>query len=223
LNLKSLLIWTDGGPYFRNFEMVNYYRSLLENKKFSSIDFNYFIEYHGKNMCDSHFSHISRVISTYETSVDQISSTDDLIKILTDSFNQYDRNRTKKPKFNSEIFFLELRPIIRNAKISQCKITNFKCYYSFTFVNLHTVFACVNSNNMHGNLIKLELISKTKKIKIKLASNVFDNRKLTFSNTLWKKEEQISQIQKQRLPEIRSLFTEEIICSSNNTTIVVSN
>jgi hypothetical protein len=65
LNIENISIWSDGGPHFKNFELVAFEMSLF-NTVAKSVNFNYFVEYHGKCYCDSHFSIISRIIGDYE-------------------------------------------------------------------------------------------------------------------------------------------------------------
>jgi len=66
-NIKQVNFWSDGGKHFRNGQLQNFYKDLFLKKVFSLVTFNYFIEYHGKNYCDSHFSVISKIIENYET------------------------------------------------------------------------------------------------------------------------------------------------------------
>ena len=94
-NIKQVNFWSDGGKHFRNGELQNFYKKLFIEKVFSMITFNYFIEYHGKSYCDSHFSVISKIVENYETNIDQIKDTKELISILKDSFT---KNLQKKKK-----------------------------------------------------------------------------------------------------------------------------
>ena len=72
---ENVYFWTDGGPgHFKTFELVHYFYSLQQKKIFKQVHFNYFIEYHGKSICDSHFSVLSSIIKKYENSVAAITS-----------------------------------------------------------------------------------------------------------------------------------------------------
>ena len=57
---NELCFWSDSGTHFRSAELMhlifNYVPSIY-NKKFL---FNYFVEYHGKNIVYSHFGILSR-------------------------------------------------------------------------------------------------------------------------------------------------------------------
>ena len=95
-NIKQVNFWSDGGKHFRNGELQNFYKKLFIEKVFSMITFNYFIEYHGKCYYDTHFSVISKIIENYETNVDQIKNTAELVSILKNSFKNNSQKKTKK-------------------------------------------------------------------------------------------------------------------------------
>ena len=123
-NIKQVHFWSDGGKHFRNGQLQNFYKDLFLKKVFSLVTFNYFIEYHEKSYCDSHFSVISKIIENYETGVDQIRNTSHLIFILKDNFLKIS---TKKEKEIINIHFLNLnllkeRFISRKLKL---KIRNY--------------------------------------------------------------------------------------------------
>jgi hypothetical protein len=87
LLIENVSFWSDEGKHFRCGETQNFYQDLFLKKVFKTVSFNYFVEYHGKSYCDSHFSVISNIIEKYESSVDQIKSTTDLINIFKKSFS----------------------------------------------------------------------------------------------------------------------------------------
>lgn len=89
LNITSLTVWSDGGPHFRNHHVINFHKQNFDTKLVKALEVNYFIEYHGKSHCDSHFSKISSIVSEYETGTGVIKNLDHLHTVLTQGFAQH--------------------------------------------------------------------------------------------------------------------------------------
>jgi len=62
LQIQSISFWMDGGPHFRSHEFNCFFLDLFRSKEFNEVNWNHFIEYHGKNYCDSHFSVVSHIL-----------------------------------------------------------------------------------------------------------------------------------------------------------------
>ena len=59
---KNYEIWCDCGPHFRNSQIVNYFlREFSICTEPINVNLNFFVEKHGKNARDSHFSVISNI------------------------------------------------------------------------------------------------------------------------------------------------------------------
>ena len=136
--LSELFVWSDGGPgHFRTFEYCNY-MDQLRNNQFKKIQWNYFVEYHGKNLCDSHFAQISTIKRNYENNSGVISTTDSLIKVLQDGFTKTFENAAYRDSKRAVSNHSNTSVTLFNYKIPSTKpityqllIKNFKCYYSF--------------------------------------------------------------------------------------------
>ena len=62
----SVHFWMDNGPnHFRTTELMAHLTSL--KSKFIQLTINFFAPYHGKCVCDSHFSLVSRILSSATT------------------------------------------------------------------------------------------------------------------------------------------------------------
>jgi len=91
---KNLHLWCDGGKHFKNKDII--FLCLQQSNNFNSIELNFFIPYHGKSLCDSHFSIISRIQQAYEKSIDSIDSTEKFIEVMNDSFSRFAQNKKEK-------------------------------------------------------------------------------------------------------------------------------
>jgi hypothetical protein len=61
LKLSSISFWMDGGPHFRSHELNGFLIDLESSGRFNKVKWNHFVEYHGKNYCDVHFSVVSHI------------------------------------------------------------------------------------------------------------------------------------------------------------------
>lgn len=57
LKIKTLIVWSDVGKHFRN-GMVAYFLAHLAETHNMTASYNFFVESHGKNVCDVHFSQV---------------------------------------------------------------------------------------------------------------------------------------------------------------------
>ena len=197
------LFWMDGGPaHFRTLELVGYFQTLYETKIFKKIKWNYFIEYHGKNICDSHFATISSIIKRYEYSVDSITSTNQLVNILQNGLknsyqNSITRNENRKkqrgenPTQNFSViqYSRESPTILKNI----CKIKNFKIYYSFKIEDDAIICKVLDTDT---NFIKHAIIKKQEQKKQK---NVKQASKITTSFSTLSNMKRKQEIKRQKI------------------------
>lgn len=143
LNLNSISFWLDNGPsHFRTYELLGKLNSL--KKKFR-ISLNYFVEYHGKSTCDSHFSLVSRFYN-WQTSVRQnfIQTTESFMEMLRDSFSE------TKIDFYIEEYKRKTNEI---KQISQLVAKNFSSFHHFKFGEYYLQGSLQkNSDKMEWNI-----------------------------------------------------------------------
>jgi hypothetical protein len=138
-SFKSGIFWMDGGPHFKNLELSNYFQGLKENK-FSAIEWNFFVENHGKNPCDSRFSSISTwLTSWFLKSQKEIRTTTDIIEAV--QAGQMCSNECRGPKKNKPMIFstqliLKITPSINVHKLKLPGITSFYHFACVTTVSL---------------------------------------------------------------------------------------
>ena len=91
IQFDEICFWSDSGSHFRSAELMHFifnYLPSIYNKKFF---LNYFVEYHGKNIVDSHFGILSKWFKEGE-SIQYIYTIDELInyfKNKTQNYNNY--------------------------------------------------------------------------------------------------------------------------------------
>ena len=54
------------------------------------------MEYYGKNVCNSHFAHVSIIKRDYERNTNVIATSEDLIAVLTEGFKKKFENKALK-------------------------------------------------------------------------------------------------------------------------------
>ena len=124
----------DGGPgHFKTFELSDYFFNLKKNNIFQNVDYNYFIEYHGKSICDSHFSHLSVIINNFENGVAAILSTNQLISVLNEGLDQHAQTNLRKKIGNGRknTTIIKYERLNENTEKTEYFIKNFKPCYSF--------------------------------------------------------------------------------------------
>jgi hypothetical protein len=139
LNATKVSIWSDGASHFKNHEMTACYDSF--QSRFEKFQWNFFIQYHGKNYCDSHFSVISRIIKRFENNEGKIDSLEKLCDVLEKKFqsikNHYKLDSSRKKIYhrfqNAKISILPFIVPPREDLKPQIKIPGIKQYFSFQF------------------------------------------------------------------------------------------
>jgi len=193
LNISNLSIWSDGASHFKNLEIAAFYNSVYLN--FKKFEWNFFIPYHGKNYCDSHFSVVSRIIKTYENNEGKIDSLEKLSLVLEEKFEsiknnyQFDYYRKKhKKKFqNAKIFVVPISIPERDNYKTQLNIKGIKQYFSFQFEGNKISARFLTSDKQKDEISKV--------IKSKLRSKESDSEN---SNSKKRKKEDVISIGSKR-------------------------
>jgi hypothetical protein len=103
-HFKLGIFWMDGGPHFKNLKLANYFQGLKDSKLFFAVEWNFFVENHGKNPCDSRFSLISTWLTVWSLKFQkEIRTTQDLIEAVQSG--QACSNECRRPKKNKPMIF----------------------------------------------------------------------------------------------------------------------
>lgn len=155
-------IWLDNAPqHFRTYRFLWEYRSMaMTSFAQNNLKLNYFSEYHGKCVCDSHFSLLSRYYSDYTTSRQYgtpVYETEPFIALLRAAvdrsnatkaaLNEKRRDSTAPLKLARVKFFNYVRDE-EELEFTQLTARNFTIYYHFFF-----------SDNNYNKLMALECCS----------------------------------------------------------------
>ena len=134
-----------------------------------SIEWNYFVENHGKSICDTHFSFVSKAIKQWSKQPGNfVKSTNHLITAITETFKFW-KNQTKEKnkhiknnKQNKSFFNIYINKItIPKYELNKqiMKFDNIKSYYHFKNIN-NELFVSVLTNK---HLIKKSFKNKLQK------------------------------------------------------------
>ena len=182
---KNLHLWCDGGKHFKNKDLIFF--CLIQSRNCNSIELNFFIPYHGKSLCDSHFSVVSRIQKSYEKSVDSIESTQKFIEVMNNSFSRFAEEKkkkkekhenkktqkkqkeTKKNKKKKEqkivkddsptVLFVHIEPQQRPESRVAVEMKDVELYYHYFFLN-DQIRAKVLESDLKYEKIKFEIIDK---------------------------------------------------------------
>lgn len=124
LSIKIVEAWTDGASHFRNKAVA-----LLWAK--AGIRWNYFIQYHGKSICDTRFSLISRWM--YQFAISRaVNSTEDLIAAIQAGEKQarVNSNSESTPYLSFQIV-TSPPDKIEGQKLDILEFDHIKSFYSF--------------------------------------------------------------------------------------------
>jgi len=165
-SFTSISFWLDNGPHFKTKELFHYFYNIPDNfPDILNVQWNNFVEYHGKNDCDARFSQISAAMRQYVnnsnnphlTDVEQIAS----VIADADEVHNEKRDRDQKPKINSTQLILSILEMPPTKK--SVNITHFKQeYYSFRRL---------------GNTIQASFLTDWRKVKTWNYVELVTNRK----------------------------------------------
>ncbi len=107
IDKPSYIIWTDTGKHFRCAELAHYFLvNLAEEKK--AVNWNFFVEKHGKNQRDQHFSVISKYIRQ-ETFIRKLYDSADLVETINRRQNNSNNYRIEYKKNEIKVIAAEVR------------------------------------------------------------------------------------------------------------------
>ena len=93
---KGLIVWTDTGTHFRCAELAYYLLEELKQERVS-VNWNFFVEKHGKNQRDQHFSSISNFIKM-ESLLKKLTCSRDIAEAINKRSFMANENRKFKSK-----------------------------------------------------------------------------------------------------------------------------
>lgn len=124
---KSVSFWSDCGPHFRNYEVLNHV--LFELPKYYSVatTYNFWGEKHGKNPCDSDFS----VLSQWLNEITANTSVNTTLELLSE-FNKKSNENTSTGGLVRDFLLYERND--RPTFYTRSVFKSIKMYHSFTAV-----------------------------------------------------------------------------------------
>ena len=142
---SELFMWMDNSPnQFKTKEAFAFFCKLIVFYEY--VEWNFFIEYHGKGPCDTRFSQISNMLKTHimNTNNPLITNTQELVSAITYQQNEINEDRVRKEKQPEESYQLILTIDQMSKQKANLVISNFKFLHSFHILP---------SNNLAGFLL----------------------------------------------------------------------
>jgi len=194
----DISFWMDNGPqHFRTFEFLSVFVDLSKRfvKSSQKLTLNYFVEYHGKCICDSHFSLLSRYYrdySQFNEFKNPIYTTKQFIHLLETAIAKTNRSATRSQQIPElQVKFFHYKRDRNPVSISQVCAPGFGSYYHFALnrdytrleSKLHSLHQTIHSYKIS---VKEKLVSK-KPVKLGWADskakpqtmNTIERKKLT--------------------------------------------
>jgi hypothetical protein len=176
IKFNSLSVWCDNGPHFRHKILFDYFASLIKPlDTFHTLEFvylNFFVENHGKSICDVRFSVLSRFISEY-TKSNNIYSTNDLINCI--KIKQEESNKFRNDPVDSVQVKIDLKYICNKQTFLDVeewrKLSSFYCFLFF----LKEKVSVIPETIIWGRYMKPEILIWYK---------VYSDNDFNFSNSL---------------------------------------
>ena len=129
--IKQLSVWSDSGPHFRCGEFAFcLFDTLFKETSFDSVSWNLFVEKHGKNLCDTHFSSLSSWLKQAELD-GHISTTEELIAALEKQIGKTNQNLRVKGKPEVNVIFKIHKRFVRPNKRTQLSVPMIRSLYCF--------------------------------------------------------------------------------------------
>ena len=165
---KEIFMWMDNGPqHFRTFEFLDGFAKF--SKQFSegnqTLKLHYFVEYHGKCICDSHFSLLSRYYrdySKFHQFSEPVYTTEGYITLLQTAIANTNNSATRKrsiPELN--VKFFNYQRDHNPSSIPQLRAHGFGSYYFFQVNNTHTHLQA-RLHLQHSRIHNFKITSKQK-------------------------------------------------------------
>jgi hypothetical protein len=133
-SFKNAFFWMDGGKHFKNLELGNYFKNLYDDKTFTKLEWNFFIENHGKNDCDGRFATLNGFLNSYTSQEGKsINNTKELIKAVQEGQMKSNLNRLamkEKMMFSTQ---LEIEVPDPTEEVVKLKIKGITTFHSIVF------------------------------------------------------------------------------------------
>ena len=149
----------DNGPHFKTYELAHFFFHSKTWYPFE-IEWNYFVENHGKSICDTHFSFVSKAIKQWSKEPEHhIASTTTLINAITDTFHLWKQQTKIKNKSikninnkqNKSFYNIYINQItIPQSEIKKqiLKFENITSYYHFKNINNKLYISVLTNKNL---------------------------------------------------------------------------
>lgn len=203
LKLKSLSAWMDGAKHFRNFHLAKYFLS-LKGHQFDHVDWNYFIEYHGKNYCDGHFALINKIMEDHESSakecIPDIYSLQNLLQSKLTSYHdaviseiqsrqESGKRPLKRKKVETKSMVIILPLQTRSKTVDQVNFKEFTVHYSFIVRDSHQLELKLTKNVTSSKVVTVSQNKRHRKKEPKTkTSPPLPNFKKPWKEAIWVKE-----------------------------------
>jgi hypothetical protein len=171
----------DGGPHFKNLELANYFKELKQTRFFSEVEWNFFVENHGKNPCDCRFSSISFWMDAWSSKKDkEIRTTEDLIEAVR--YGQTEANKIRLERHKPVIFSTQLILTVNpQASVEKLTLPGISSFYHFTVLK-----NCIQAKVLRTdkNFVSFPLKTKTQDRKTISKKGYESPKKLTQEQTV---------------------------------------
>ena len=142
-NFTSISFWLDNGPHFKTKELFYYFYEISSKyRALKDVQWNFFVEYHGKNLCDVRFSQVKSMIDIYVKNPNnpRLLNIEQIANVLKESQEKYNNERQQhnnthpphkhKPLTHACQILLDIPEM--PPKVTLLDIANFRFeYYSF--------------------------------------------------------------------------------------------
>jgi hypothetical protein len=156
LQFQEIYFWSDSGSHFRSAEVMHFFFNSLPSLYNKIFILNFFAEYHGKNIVDSHFDVLSRWFSEGEAN-QYIHTLEELIDFF--------KTKTQSPSNITFIIYSRTQP---RTNIHKLIMIDFFSYLSFTRFNNKLYASTLSTFNIIDYIeipFKIKIIKDTRKTK----------------------------------------------------------
>ena len=172
--VKNLSFWTDAGPHFRCGEFAYcLFETLFSENKFSHVSWSIFVEKHGKNLCDTHFSSLSKWLKNAELKT-HLTTTEELVQAWKKEIADENFVSRQKGKPERHVIFQVISRNVLPRNKNVLKIPMIKSLYAFSrarneqYLRIKTYSADKNYKAMNISEMK-SVVSRGMNAKLKRA------------------------------------------------------
>ena len=146
--VKRIFFWTDVGQHFRCEEVAHFFIVDVPREFHVTINWDTFVECHGKSTVDSHFGVLSQWIEDF-TDKKKIATITDLVKTLEDKVRRTNKYQSASKKTIYKFFIYEQHG--RPTTFNSLSIQNIKRYYHFE----------TRKKDKEHNVVKIKVTSES--------------------------------------------------------------